>query len=122
MSDRNEVKSVLRFLKDSDDMVQIVTGKRIKDFVTRGIDVFGEDLKKKVASAFINGPRSDELDSPYRVLHCRPDACDAVVKGRFRLLVKELHPDTGVHPDSKEYQRVVEAYERIRKERELSSD
>lgn len=119
MARKNEVKSAVRFLKDCDDMIHIVTGKRIKDFVSKGIDVFGEDLKKKVANA-LTGEREEEMpNSPYRVLHCRPDAADIVVKGRFRLLVKELHPDTGTHPDQKEYQRVIEAYDQICQEREI---
>lgn len=120
MPRKDEVKSAVRFLRDCDDMVQIVTGKRIKDFVSRGVDVFGEDVKRKVSNTLSGiSPESEPPDSPYRILHCRSDACDAVIKGRFRLLVKELHPDSGSHPDAKEYQRVVEAYQQICREREI---
>ncbi|KKL08558.1 hypothetical protein LCGC14_2574630, partial [marine sediment metagenome] len=41
------------------------------------------------------------------------------IKGRFRALMRVLHPDTGTHPDSVEYQRVLEAYERIMAERNV---
>lgn len=118
MAKREGLRSAVKFFKDVDDICEILTGKRLGQHGKRLIEVYGEDLGKKLEDA-ITG-HEDELpdDSPYRVLHCRPDADDLVIRGRYRLLVREFHPDTGEHPDPKEFQRIVEAYNAIKLQRE----
>lgn len=118
MSRRKEVVGAFR---DIDDIIHVFTGKRIKDFVNRAVDLVGDDIKHRVEKL-----GKDMLDfendavppsGPYSVLHCRPGASDAVIKLRFRDLARQLHPDTGTVPDPKEFQRVKEAYNAIIAER-----
>ncbi len=113
MANKRTARHVIGFLKDCDDMVEIITGQRIKNFVKKGLEVYGDDVKQAVEQ-FVFG-RSQEIgsDDPYRVLGCRPDADDLVVKGKYRQLVKKLHPDTGAAPDPKAFQKVVESYNAI---------
>lgn len=113
MPKRGTGKRIVSFLKDCDDVVEIITGKRMCDLGQRVLDVYGEDIEQKLEKLCFGEEAELPADSPYLVLHCRPDADDVVVRGRYRLLVKELHPDVGVHPDPKEFQRVVEAYNAI---------
>jgi DnaJ-class molecular chaperone len=115
-------KEVSRAFRDIDDVIHIFTGKRIKDFVNRTVELVGDDIKNRVASLGkdIFDIENDEIPitGPYSILHCRPGAADAVVKLRFRELAKILHPDTGTSPDPHEFQRVKEAYDQIMLERE----
>ncbi len=118
MSKRSEA---VRAFRDMDDIIHIFTGKRIKDFVNRAVDLVGDDIRKRVeklGKGFLD-VENDTIPSngPYSVLHCRTGAADAVVKLRFRELARILHPDTGTHPDPKEFQRVKEAYDAIMAER-----
>lgn len=106
-------KKIISFLRDADDMVHLISGRRIKDFVRKGVDLFGEDIEAKIVGKEPEVPS----DSPYNILGVRPDACDIVVRGAFRSLAREFHPDTGTHPDPKAFQRVQEAYNEIVKGR-----
>lgn len=115
MSRRNEA---VRTFRDIDDIIHIFTGKRLSQHFRRIAELVEEDIKR----ALMSEPTIAPNGSPYAVLHCRPDAADVVVKYRFRSLVKELHPDSGTHPDLQEYQRVVEAYAEIVKERTKRSN
>lgn len=114
-------RGIVRAFRDADDIVKIFSGKRIKDFVDRAVELVGDDIKKRV-DRFGKGVLNLEDDAipttgPYSVLHCRPGAALAIVKVRFRELAHILHPDTGTHPDPAEFQRVREAYEAILAER-----
>lgn len=122
MANKLSSKTAVKFLKDCDDMVELITGKRIKDFVRRGINLYGEELKR-AAAGFVLG-KEEELasDNPYRVLGCRPDADDLVVKGKYRQLVFKYHPDTGSAPDAKAFQAVVEAYNAIDEARKKAKE
>ena len=111
---------LLNFLRDCDEMVNIITGKRIKSFVKRGLDLYGEDITKALRNHALGV--EDEVPPDYRLLHARPSSADIVIRGRFRALMRVLHPDTGTHPDSAEYQRVLEAYDRIMAERNVGKN
>jgi hypothetical protein len=110
-------KGILKFLKDCDDMVELITGKRIKNFVKQGLDLYGDDVKKAAEQMFFGPEAQLDSDNPYQVLGCRPEADALVVKGKYRQLVKRYHPDTGVNPDPKKFQQVVEAYNAIEEAR-----
>ena len=114
---RKKKNPLLNFLRDCDDMVHLITGQRIKPFVKRGVDLYGEDITRAAQKAILGN--RDDVPPDYRLLHARPSNADIVIKGRFRALMRVLHPDTGTHPDSVEYQRVLEAYERIMAERNV---
>jgi DnaJ like chaperone protein len=106
-------KRVINAFRDADDLVYLVTGRRIKNLVSRGLELFGEDLKKKV----VEDPEVSE-DSPYKSLGIRQDASDIVVKAAFRSLAREFHPDTGSNPNPRAFQEAKEAYDQIMRERE----
>lgn len=116
MARRKKAMSTLRHL---DARVHIITGLHIRDIGKKFLDAYGEDIGHWFRQKIIGEPLQPPPDptSPYSVLHCSSDDPPDVVRARFRLLVKELHPDTGSHPDPKEYQRVVEAYNAIQKAR-----
>lgn len=118
MVSTSRTRQVKKALRNADDIVHIFTGKRLKNIAGRGVDIFGEELAKKVARLF-TGPEEPELplDSPYIILGVYPEAMDVVVKAAFRVLAREYHPDTGTKPDSTKFQAAVEAYDAIMKER-----
>jgi DnaJ-class molecular chaperone len=120
MTKKSAARQILGFLKDCDDMVNLITGSRIKDFVKRGVELYGNDIKK-TAEEFLTGA-TEELaeDNPYRVLGCRSDASDMVIKGKYRQLVRKYHSDTGINPDAKKFQQVVEAYNAILEARRVA--
>jgi len=109
-------------LRNFDDFLFIFTGKRLKNVVGTGINLFGEDLAKKIANLF-TGPDEPELppSDPYSVLGMRPDSVDAAIKGAYRGLAREYHPDTGSKPDTVKFQAATEAYDTIMKERQKNA-
>lgn len=115
MADNEQFKSTVRFLKDADDIMFLLTGQRFRQLVPRAIDLFGESLIKRVIK---EKPPPLDPDDPYSILEVRQDASNLVVKAAYRSKVKVLHPDTGTNPDPKEFQRVVEAYEKVMRERD----
>lgn len=118
---RYNLKQAVHFLRNADEISFLLTGSRLSSVGKRALDVFCEDLKKtarrKLAELWEEANIPISPDSPYGILHCRPEFNDVVIKARYRMLVKELHPDTGTRPDPKEFQRVVEAYDFIMKQR-----
>ena len=66
----------------------------------------------------LSGADSQTGFDPYRVLGLERTASDADVKGRYRDLVKLLHPDTAQAPGTGcLFQMVNAAYQLIKKER-----
>jgi hypothetical protein len=118
MAKSDGIRKAVKFFKDVDDICEILTGKRLKHLASRVIDAYGDDIGKKIDDVLWGAEEELPADNPYKVLHCRPDADDLVIRGKYRLLVKELHPDTGAHPDVVEFQRVVDAYNKIKLQRE----
>jgi len=109
-------------IRNVDDILYIFTGKRLKHVAGRAINIFGEDIARKVGSIF-TGPDEPELppDSPYSILGVHPDALDIVVKAS-RTLAREYHPDTGSKPDVAKFQAVIEAYDAIMAARSLKKE
>ena len=116
MTKRGQVK---RTVRNVDDMLYLFTGKRLKDVVGRGINIFGDQITKKATSIF-TGTNDVEVpeDSPYRVLGVHPETADFVVRAAYKSHVKRVHPDVGGDPE--EFKKIQEAYERICLEREIS--
>jgi len=110
-------KQVVSSLRDVDDLVFLVTGKRIKNFVQRGLELFGEDIKRKFVG---EEELVDDPEDPYNILGVRRDASTIVVKAAFRSLAREYHPDTGTKPEPRAFQRVKEAYDKITCERRVA--
>ena len=111
MKKKSGAKAIVGFLKDADDLVHILTGTHIPNLVAKGVELFG--IKPGEV------PPTPELDfnNPYYVLGVRPDANDIVIRGAFRSLVKEFHPDTGTKPNAAKFQQANEAYNTIMRER-----
>lgn len=101
-------RKVVRTLEDVDDMVFLITGKRIKNLVARGLELFGEDVKRKVTGEEV---RTEDPEGPYNILEVRRDASDIVVRAAYRSLVRKSHPDVGGSPE--EFRRIQSAYEKI---------
>ena len=110
-------------LRNTDDILYILTGKRLKNVVGKVVNLYGEELARK-ASGLFTGPEEEELlpDSPYYILGVHQDALDIVVKGAYRILAREYHPDTGTKPDVKKFQAATEAYDSIIKERKAKAE
>lgn len=118
MVTKSKGKQIKRAVKDADDLIHLFTGKRFKNIAGKAVDLFGDQLVKKVATMFTGVDEPDlPSNNPYAILGVRIDAMDVVVKGAFRSLAREFHPDTGTAPDSKRFQAANEAYNTIVGER-----
>jgi len=118
MATKSRARKVKRVLRNVDDIIHLFTGKRLKNIVGTGINIFGEEMAKKARNLFTGTDEPElPLDSPYTILGVHPEALDVVVKGAFRILAREYHPDTGMNPDPTKFQAVAEAYDAIMKER-----
>lgn len=109
---KRKSKDVINFLRDADDITCLITGHRIKDFVKKGVELFGEDVVRKVT-----GEEKAELepDSPYATLEVRPDASDLVVKAAFRAKMLKAHPDAGGSVErAKELNNALDAISQLR--------
>lgn len=120
MAKKSRARQVKRALRNADDILLIFTGKRMKNIVGTGINLFGEDLARKAAHLFGGQDNEPEVpaNSPYNVLGVHPDAMDVVVRGAYRALAREYHPDTSKKPDLVKFQEVTEAYNAILAERQ----
>jgi hypothetical protein len=98
---------LIKFVKDANDLVKILTGKSIPELGIRAGQIFGEDIAKKLVSS--EQPLSE--DSPYSVLGVRHDASSLVVKAKFRTLVM------GKSHGELEYIKYRDAYSKILSER-----
>ena len=125
MSTKSGAKQVKKALRNTDDILYILTGKRLKHVAGRVVNTFGEDLAKKVTN-FFAGPEEEELppDSPYYILGVHPDAMDIVVKAAFRTLARKYHPDVNPGDESAEerFKQINNAYEAIMKERAAKAE
>lgn len=113
-----------RGLRNFDDMMFLVIGKRLRNIAGAAFNNFGEEVIKKASkkvSELFSGPEEPELalDSPYRVLGINPDAPDFLVKAAYKANMKKYHPD-GESPNEETAKKVNQAYERICIEREIS--
>jgi len=111
---------IKRAVRNVDDVLHLVTGKRLKDVVGRGINIFGDQLVKKATIMFseTNGIERP-FDSFYRILGVNPDAPDFLIRAAYRAMQKKHHPD-GETPNEAMSKLINEAYERICLEREIS--
>ncbi len=123
MVTKSRARQVRRVLRNADDIIHLFTGKRLKNIVGTGLNLFGEELAKKAANMF-SGPEEPELplNSPYTLLGVYPEAMDVVVKGAYRALAREYHPDTGTKPDPTKFQAATEAYNTIMAERQARKE
>jgi DnaJ like chaperone protein len=70
----------------------------------------------------------NDMDKYYKILGCTPESSDQEIKSNYKKLVKEFHPDTiiakGLPEEfidfaTKRFREIQEAYERVKKERNL---
>ena len=104
----------LKVLRDADDLMHLLTGKRFKDVVPRAIEIFGDDIVNRLMREV---PVKLPPDDPYSILEVRKDASDFVVKAVHRAKVKICHPDNRETGNAEEFKRIQEAYEKIMKDR-----
>lgn len=108
-------KTPLRVLKDIDDVMHLLTGKRIRDVVPKAVELFGEDLVKRILK---DTHITLSPDDPYAILEVRPDASDFVVNAVYRAKAKVLHPDNKETGNAEAFKRITAAYEQITKDRQ----
>lgn len=108
-------RQTINFLRDADDLVKILTGRRIPNLVANGLELFGVH-EKEVPPA----PAFDFKD-PYFILGIRPEAHDIVVRGAYRALMRKYHPD-GESPDEDLAKKINVAYQDIMKKRKGSDE
>lgn len=118
MATKTRASQFKKGVRNFDDILYLFTGKRLKHVVGRGINLFGEEIAKKVGD-FFAGPEEPELarDNPYFILGIHPEAMDVVVRAAYRALAREYHPDTGTKPDVQKFQQATEAFNAIMAER-----
>ena len=120
MATKSSAKQVKRALRNTDDILYILTGKRLRHVAGRAVNAFGAELGKKVTN-FFAGPEEEELppDNPYVILGVHPDAMDIVVKASFRALARQYHPDVNPGDKSAEerFKQINAAYHAILEER-----
>lgn len=123
MATKSRAKQVKRALRNADDFLFLFTGKRLKNVVGRAATLFGEELAKKGIN-FFAGPEEPELppNDPYSIIGMRPDSHDAAIRGAYRGLAREYHPDTGSKPDTVKFQAATEAYNAIMAERQARKE
>jgi preprotein translocase subunit Sec63 len=107
-------KTTIRFLRDVDDIMHVLTGKRIKDVTARAIETFGEDIINNI----LREPTSHlSPDDPYSILEVRPDASDIVVKAVHRAKARIYHPDNKETGNEEMFKRIQGAYDAIAAQR-----
>ncbi|MDD4986058.1 MAG: J domain-containing protein [Dehalococcoidales bacterium] len=112
MASNSRSRDVRRTIEEIDRILYRFSGVRLRTMVKKGVGIAGEALSRAMFEPS-SGNSGDNLADAYRVLGILPAAPDYVVKAAFRAMVRELHPDTGVHPDVNRFQSVVEAYRDI---------
>ena len=127
MVTKSRIRRVKSGLRNCDDIVFLLTGKRVRHVAGRTLNIFGGELEEKARKwiqLLFAGPDDPDLppDSPYSILGIHTDALDVVVRGAYRALAKEYHPDTGTKPDPEKFQQATEAYKAIIKEREAEAE
>lgn len=104
--------------------LKIVSGI-IRQTGGRGPDARGNSESR---SGEGGGPYYKAPSDPYEVLGCRRNDSDEVIRKRYRELVAKYHPDRFIGQNldkefvelaSRKFQRIQEAYERIRRERHM---
>ena len=105
-----------------------ITGEEM-DYLRSVSDIFGfnEDRFRRIKASHLGA----EADDPYEILGVSPEASFEVVRGAYRRLMLENHPDTvtGTKSAPREYEPVAHekaaaittAYARIRAERGILS-
>lgn len=97
-------------LKDIDDIMKLLTGKRLQDIVPKAIEVFGEDLIKKLMK---EAPVAFQANDPYSILEIRPGASDFIVTAAYRAMARKYHPDNLNTGDEAKFKQIQAAYEAI---------
>lgn len=118
MAVRSTKAKIKKGVHTIDDLFYLFTGVRGRKVGARVLNLAVDYLKDKMSP--VEKREEQELDdwylspdNPYRTLGVYPDTLDLVVKAAFRSLVREYHPDTGLHPDPKKFTAVVDAYNAI---------
>lgn len=102
-------KGVRRALADIDGIARLVSGRSISQLVTKGWDLWGDELIK----AFMRGetPPDDPLAQDYELLGVSPSCSDRILRAAYKARAQEVHPDTGGSDEA--FKRVDEAMDRI---------
>ncbi len=111
-------KTPIKILKDFDDAMHLLTGKRIKDVLPQAIEYFGHEVIEKVMA---KTSVTLSPDSPYAILQVRYDAADFIVKAVYRKMAGVYHPDNKETGDEEKFKKIQAAYDAIVEERKKAS-
>lgn len=103
-------KGVMRTLKDADDVLRLLTGKRFSHISARAFDLWIRPRLEKAARE-VPAP-----DARYALLEVSPGCGEFVLKAAYRAQMRLFHPD-GTHPNEEMAKAINEAYESICQER-----
>ena len=103
-------KTVKQVIRDADDTVHIITGRRLPWWGK----FLWNNIRPRLAGNILQDMQVG--DDPYRVLGLHSGASMRVVKAAYRALAQDTHPDRGGDPEK--FKRVQEAYEKICQERQ----
>jgi len=106
MSKKRTSKEVVNFLKDANDLTELITGHPIPDLVNRGMRLLG--ITERIEADIV-----PSRTGPYAVLGVREDASDLVIKASYRSLQKRFHPDTGLEPNDVKSKAINKAFQEI---------
>ena len=106
-------------LRNIDDICKLTTGKKLHQILATSIELFGEDVFKKVAGGDEEASQEElARRMPYAVLGINPDAPDIVVRAAYKAIARDCFPDpNSLNPDLEKMKKVNDAYETICKER-----
>ena len=103
-------KTVKQLIRDADDTVRIITGRRLS--------WWGKFLWNNLGPRSVKDVLHDTqaVDDSYQVLGLHSGASMRVVKAAYRALAQENHPDHGGDP--RRFKQIQEAYDKIVRERQ----
>lgn len=104
-------KRVKETIKDIDDISHVVTGHRIPYWLKRAWERLGPQGYQGET------PEAPAADDPYAALGIDRNARPADIVSAYRELARKHHPDKG--GKAKDFARIQDAYERIKKERNI---
>ncbi len=103
-----------RALKDMDDVLKLLTGKRLKDIAPKAIEVFGEAMVKKLMK---EGSVTLNANDPYTILEIHPGASDFIVKAAYRAMARRYHPDNKDTGNEDTFKKIQAAFDTITNDR-----
>jgi len=99
-------------VKDLDDILHLLTGKRIPELIKGAYDLFGKPGAQRIV---VDRILQDVKGSPYSVLELHDGASWPIVQAAHKTLARRYHPDSGTEKNEEMMKKVNVAYDEIKK-------